>query len=37
MLEVMRGKKARKPTKVAGPPAKPRPKSNKGGQSAKKR
>ncbi len=37
MLEVMRGKKARKPTKVAGPPAKPRPKTNKGGQSAKRR
>lgn len=37
MLEVMRGKKARKPTKVAGPPAKPRPKSNKGGQRGKKR
>ncbi|HCT45680.1 MAG: CDP-diacylglycerol--glycerol-3-phosphate 3-phosphatidyltransferase [Phycisphaerae bacterium] len=37
MLEAMRGKKARKPTKVSGPPAKPRPKSNKGGQRSKKR
>lgn len=37
MLEAMRGKKARKPTKVTGPPAKPRPKSNKGGQGVKKR
>lgn len=37
MLEVMRGKKARKPTKAAAPAGKPRPKSNKGGQGAKKR
>ena len=37
MLEVMRGKKARKPTKVHGPSGKPRPKSNKGGQGVKKR
>ncbi|MEX0876475.1 MAG: CDP-diacylglycerol--glycerol-3-phosphate 3-phosphatidyltransferase [Phycisphaerales bacterium] len=37
MLEAMRGRKARKPTKVQGPPAKPRPKSNKGGQGIKKR
>lgn len=37
MLEAMRGKKARKPTKVSGPPAKPRPKSPKGGQGSKKR
>jgi CDP-diacylglycerol---glycerol-3-phosphate 3-phosphatidyltransferase len=36
MLEIMRGKKARKSTKVPGPTGKPRPKSNKGGQSAKK-
>lgn len=37
MLEAMRGKKARKSTKVTGPSGKPRPKSNKGGQGAKKR
>lgn len=37
LLEAMRGKKARKSTKVPGPSAKQRPKSNKGGQSAKKR
>jgi len=37
MLEVMRGKKARKPTKDTGPGAKARPKSNKGGQSTRKR
>ena len=37
MLEVMRGKKARKSTKAAGPTAKQRPTSNKGGQGAKKR
>ena len=37
MLEAMRGKKARKSTKVSGPSAKQRPKSNKGGQNAKKR
>lgn len=38
MLEVMRGKKARKPTKATGVPgAKARPKSNKGGQSKKRR
>lgn len=36
MLEVMRGRKARKPTKVQGPPAKPRPRTNKGGQSKKR-
>lgn len=36
MLEVMRGKKARKPTKVSGPPAKPRPRANKGGQGKKR-
>lgn len=37
MLEVMRGKKARKPTKVEGPSGKQRPRTNKGGQSTKKR
>jgi CDP-diacylglycerol---glycerol-3-phosphate 3-phosphatidyltransferase len=37
MLEVMRGKKARKPTKSNAPSAKSRPKSNKGGQSASSR
>jgi CDP-diacylglycerol--glycerol-3-phosphate 3-phosphatidyltransferase len=37
LLEAMRGKKARKSTKVPGPSAKQRPKTNKGGQSAKKR
>jgi CDP-diacylglycerol---glycerol-3-phosphate 3-phosphatidyltransferase len=38
MLEVMRGKKARKPTKATTTPgAKPRPKSNKGGQGKKRR
>ena len=37
MLEIMRGKKARKSTKVSGPSAKPRPKTNKGGQQAKRR
>lgn len=37
LLEAMRGKKARKPTKVSGPSAKQRPKSNKGGQNAKSR
>lgn len=38
MLEIMRGKKARKPTKSTNVPgAKPRPKSNKGGQSKKRR
>ncbi len=38
MLEVMRGKKARKPTKNTGVPgAKPRPRSAKGGQSKKRR
>ena len=36
MLEAMRGKKARKPTKVSGPSAKPRPRSNKGGQGKKR-
>ncbi len=36
MLEVMRGRKARKPTKGQGPPVKPRPKSNKGGQGRKR-
>ncbi len=35
MLELMRGKKARKSTKVPGPGGKPRPKSNKGGQQSK--
>ncbi|MDF1809008.1 MAG: CDP-diacylglycerol--glycerol-3-phosphate 3-phosphatidyltransferase [Phycisphaerales bacterium] len=37
MLEVMRGKKARKSTKVSGPSGKSRPKTNKGGQSVKTR
>jgi CDP-diacylglycerol--glycerol-3-phosphate 3-phosphatidyltransferase len=37
MLEVMRGKKPRKPTKNAMPGAKPRKKSTKGGQGAKRR
>lgn len=37
LLEAMRGKKARKSTKASGPSAKQRPKTNKGGQSAKKR
>lgn len=38
MLEIMRGKKARKPTKASGAPgAKARPKSNKGGQGKKRR
>jgi CDP-diacylglycerol--glycerol-3-phosphate 3-phosphatidyltransferase len=38
MLEIMRGKKARKPTKSATTPgAKARPKSNKGGQGKKRR
>tara|TARA_R110000868_G_scaffold119469_1_gene316393 strand:+ start:57806 stop:58633 length:828 start_codon:yes stop_codon:yes gene_type:complete len=38
MLEIMRGKKARKPTKsTAIPGAKPRPKSKKGGQSKSRR
>jgi hypothetical protein len=37
LLEAMRGKKARKSTKVSGPSAKQRPKSNKGGQGIKKR
>lgn len=37
ILEAMRGKKARKSTKVSAPSAKQRPKSNKGGQSSKKR
>ncbi len=35
MLEIMRGKKARKSTKVSGPSGKPRPKTNKGGQQGK--
>lgn len=37
MLEIMRGKKARKSTKVSGPAGKSRPKSGSGGQSKKKR
>lgn len=37
MLEIMRGKKARKSTKASPPGAKKRPKTNKGGQIAKKR
>ena len=37
MLELMRGKKARKSTKVSGPRGKPRPKTVTGGQNAKKR
>jgi hypothetical protein len=38
MLEIMRGKKAGKSTKSSGTPgAKQRPKSNKGGQSKKRR
>jgi len=37
MLEVMRGKKARKSTKASGPGAKARPKTNTGGQSARNR
>jgi len=37
MLEVMRGKKPRKPTKAAAPAGKPRPKNKKGGQNAKGR
>ena len=36
MLELMRGKKARKSTKAGGPGQKQRPKSNKGGQAAKR-
>lgn len=37
MLEVMRGKKARKPTKNTGPGGKARPRANTGGQGANKR
>jgi len=37
MLEVMRGKKPRKPTKGAMPGAKPRKKAHKGGQGAKRK
>lgn len=37
MLEVMRGKKPRKPTKDNAPIGKPRPKAAKGGQGAKSR
>jgi CDP-diacylglycerol--glycerol-3-phosphate 3-phosphatidyltransferase len=36
MLEVMRGKKPRKPTQTGIPGAKPRPKASKGGQHSKK-